>query len=119
MASAADGGRPVPRRFHDRQSCQTRASILLAMLRVVIHLRDERGKESVFATEPMDPAAAEAERTRIEEEHSQAGDKNRWIRIGGTSVQSKDIAVIRIEEPYTAADFGETDEPFFRRDMKF
>jgi hypothetical protein len=35
----------------------------------------------------------------IEEEHANAGDQNRWIRVGKTSVQSRHIATIRVEEP--------------------
>ena len=82
---------------------------------------DERGKESVFATEPMEDEAAEVERTRIEGEHASAGDKNRWIRVGDTSVQSKHIVVIRVQEPPTGSVIAhiDDDEPFCRRDMQF
>lgn len=47
----------------------------------------------------MNDEVAEAERTRIEEEHANAGDRNRWIRVGGTSVQSKHLVTIRVEDP--------------------
>jgi hypothetical protein len=90
------------------------------MKRVIVRYVDDKGNLSVFATDPMPDEEAEAERRRIQTEHAEAGDANRWIEVGPHSVQSRQIQSISVQEPVTGASayFGEGDEPYFRRDMK-
>jgi hypothetical protein len=95
--------------------------MLERMRRVLVHLRDDRGRESVVTSDEMSQEKAEAERGRIEKEHAEAGDTNRWIRVGGSSVQSKHIFSIEVNEPPSSAIWSPDvdDEPAFRRDMDF
>lgn len=70
----------------------------------------------------MDDSAAEAERTRIEQEHATAGSENDWIRVGSTSVQSKHIVVIQVEDvakPSLSSYFGDDDGPRITLNTEF
>jgi hypothetical protein len=91
---------------------------LTAVKRIVVHLKDSHGKEYVAVSDDMDDQAAEAERTRIENEHASAGAENRWIRVGDESVQSKHIARIRLDDtsPREPEQWG---GPDISRDMDF
>ena len=89
------------------------------MKRVVVRARDDTGQIAAFASDEMTEDAAHAERDRIEREHAEAGSENRWIRVAGHSIQSRQIQTISVEElPSVDFDFGD-EEPFFRRDMQF
>lgn len=95
------------------------ATKLLAVKRLTVYLRDERGNESAVMTDAMDDETAEAERTRIENEHASTGTgENRWIRVGDDSVQSKHIARIRLDDasPREPEVWG---DPDITRDMDF
>ena len=92
------------------------------MKRLLVHVRDDKGTESVLDTDPMDDEAAEAERKRVEREHAAAGPANTWIRFGRHSVQSRDIFRIEIADDVVGASgyFGDDDEePPFTRGMSF
>jgi hypothetical protein len=60
---------------------------------------DDKGKTSIYATDSMADEEAEATRERIEKEHAEAGTTNRWIRVGGHSIQSRQIQTISVDEP--------------------
>jgi hypothetical protein len=90
------------------------------VLRVIVTYVDDKGNVSVAATDAMPDEEAEALRKRIQNEHIEAGEKNRWIEVGPHSVQSRQIQTIRVQPPVSGpgSHFGD-DEPRFTRDMKF
>jgi hypothetical protein len=67
--------------------------------RVIVRYLEDSGHLSVAASDPMPDEEAEALRQRIQQEHIEAGDKNRWIDVGGESVQSRQIQTISVQEP--------------------
>jgi hypothetical protein len=73
---------------------------------IVRYLGDDK-KVSVLATDEMSEEDAEAERKRIQKEHTDAGAANVWIDIGGHSIQSRQIQSISIDDPPSSgASFG-------------
>jgi hypothetical protein len=90
------------------------------MKRVIVKYVDDKGYVSVAATDPMPDEEADAMRKRIQQEHIEAGEKNRWIEVGPHSLQSRQIQTISVEEPLSGPSCGDGgDRPFFTRDMKF
>jgi hypothetical protein len=92
------------------------------MKRVIVRYVDDKGNVSVFATDSMPDDEAEAERKRIQREHAEAGEANRWIEVGPHSVQSRQIQTISVQDPPSGPRVGFADDddgPRFRRDMKF
>jgi len=86
------------------------------MRRVIVRYIDDKGNVSVVATDAMADEEAESQRDRIEREHIEAGEQNRWIRVGEHSIQSRQIQAISLEVPLSMPDV-DPGEPFFRRDM--
>jgi hypothetical protein len=52
------------------------------MRRVIVRYLDDGDNISVAATEWMPDDEAEALRRRVQQEHIEAGDRNRWIDVG-------------------------------------
>jgi hypothetical protein len=89
------------------------------MKRVLVRVLDDRGRESFFVTDDMPDEEAEELRDRVEKEHAEAGETNRWIRVGSHSIQSRQIQTISIQEPLSADLHHDEGGTFFHRDMKF